>query len=249
MAWFKLKTTSYSIPDEIDSFGDCSLHSSIIQCLNKHYNQNSFKDIPSTLTSLITTYTNELFCDINDFEINYRKVRNEFKSKIYSIAIDRGVECFYDAYDKGDDRCLYEFLIPRLKSELLDDDDEPYEISYHDDVIEYIRYNHIDCINFKNLFINYSKTIEELILIFNNSIQEYFDYKMFYKHLFPEHYCFCNKDTPSSLYYSTEYDSDYDDDEEFLEFAEEIQEDREMFFINYNNKCRVNGVFDKFYSF
>jgi len=59
------------------------------------------------------------------------------------------VECFYDAYDKGDDNCLYEFLVPRVKTELIDDDDDTLEISCHDDVIEHIRYNHVDCINFK----------------------------------------------------------------------------------------------------
>ena len=59
------------------------------------------------------------------------------------------MECFYDAYDKGDYNCLYEFLVPRVKTELIDDDDDTLEISCHDDVIEHIRYNHVDCINFK----------------------------------------------------------------------------------------------------
>ena len=104
----------YTTPDEIDSFGNCSLNSSTIKCLTKHYNNYYFKEIPSSLTSIITTYTNELFGDINEFEIKYRKVRNEFKSNIYTIAINKGVECFYDAYDKGDYNCLYEFLVPRV---------------------------------------------------------------------------------------------------------------------------------------
>ena len=125
------------------------------------------------------------------------------------------------------------------------DDDETYDISCYDDVIEHIIYSHIDCINFKDLFINYSKTIEELILIFNNSIQDYYDYKQFYKCIYPESYKFYNDDTPSSLYYSTEYDSDYDDDEDF---AEEIQNDRHMFFTHYNTMCICNGMFEKFYS-
>ena len=41
----------YSIPDEIGSFGDCSLSSYVIQCLNKQYSQDNFKHIPNTLTT------------------------------------------------------------------------------------------------------------------------------------------------------------------------------------------------------
>ena len=33
----------YSIPDEIGSFGDCSLNSYVVQFLNKHYKHDSFK--------------------------------------------------------------------------------------------------------------------------------------------------------------------------------------------------------------
>ena len=157
------------------------------------------------------------------------------------------MECIYDAYDKGDDQCLYEFLKPRVKTELIDADDDTYEISCYDDVLEHIIYSHVDCTNFKNLFINYSKTIEELILIFYNSIQDYYDYKQFYKCIYPEPYKFYNADTPSSLYYSTEYDSDYDVDE-FEEFAEEIHNDRYMFFTSYNTMCKLNGMFERFYS-
>ena len=50
----------YSIPDEIGSFGDCSLNNYGIQCLKKHYSQDKFKHIPNTLITWITTYTNEL---------------------------------------------------------------------------------------------------------------------------------------------------------------------------------------------
>ena len=75
----------YTTPDEIDLFGNCSLNSSTIACLIKHYNNCYFQEIPSLLTSIITTYTNELFGDINEFEIKYRRLRNEFKSKIYTI--------------------------------------------------------------------------------------------------------------------------------------------------------------------
>ena len=51
----------YSIPDEIGSFGDCSSNIYVIQCLNKRYNHDNFKHVSNTLTTLVTTYTNELF--------------------------------------------------------------------------------------------------------------------------------------------------------------------------------------------
>jgi hypothetical protein len=60
MNWFN-QDILYSIPDEIGSFADCSLNSSVIQCLNKHYSNDNLKRIPNTLTTLTTTYTNELF--------------------------------------------------------------------------------------------------------------------------------------------------------------------------------------------
>ena len=76
MNWFNQKLL-YSIPDKIHSFCSCSLHSSVIQCLNQHYNSTHFIHITNLLTSLITTYT-ELFGDINEFETKYRKLRCEF---------------------------------------------------------------------------------------------------------------------------------------------------------------------------
>ena len=221
----------YSIPDEINSFGDCSLHGYVIQCLNKHYNHNIFKHIPNTLTDIIATYFAELFGDVNDFELKYRKVRNQFKSAIYTFTINHGVECFYDAYDNGDDYCLYSFLLPRTKRDTLYiDEDEPIYNNYYDEIIEHIKYSNVRCCNFKNFFINYTKTIEELILIFYNSIQDYHDYKLLMNHTYPNTYSFCSVNTASCLYYSTEYDSDYDDDDSFEEFAETIHIERNVLF-------------------
>ena len=68
----------YSIPDKIGASGDCSLNSYVIQCSNKHYTHDNFKHIPNTLTTLVTTYTNELFGCIDEFEKVYRKLRHEF---------------------------------------------------------------------------------------------------------------------------------------------------------------------------
>jgi len=50
------------------------------------------------------------------------------------------------------------------------------------------------------------------------------------------------------LYYSTEYDSDYDDEDELYEFAEAIQNIELSSFSSYKDLCRINGVFAKFYS-
>ena len=49
------------------------------------------------------------------------------------------------------------------------------------------------------------------------------------------------------MYYSTEYDSDYDDETDFYEFAETVQNDRADLFSSYNDLCRINGIFGKFY--
>ena len=105
MNWFD-QNILYSVPDEVGSFAECSLNSAVIQCFNKHQNHAKFKHIPNTLTTLITTHTNELSGCINEFETKYRKLRHEFKSKIYSCVIVEGVYCFYEAYDKGDHDCL-----------------------------------------------------------------------------------------------------------------------------------------------
>ena len=98
MSWSK-QDMLYSIPDEIGSFGDCALNSSLSQCLNQHLNRDNFKHIPNTLTSLITTYTNELYGCINGFETKYKEMRHVFKFKIYSCVIVEGVECFYEEFD------------------------------------------------------------------------------------------------------------------------------------------------------
>jgi len=157
---------------------------------------------------------------------------------------------FFKAYDKWDHACLYEFLIPRVKHEsCYIDVGEPFEVSCYDDVIQHVRYDDVRCCAFKELFMNYSQLIEGLILISYNSIQDYFDYKTAYNLIFPKHSNFCNVNASKCLYYSTEYDSsDYDNDEDCYEFAEAVQNDRTEFSLSYNDSCRINGVFDKFYS-
>ena len=102
--------------------------------------------------TLIITYTNELFGCINEFETIYRKLRHGFKSEIFSFVIVEGVDCFNQAYDKGDDACLYDFIIPRVKHEFrCIDDGEAFENSCYDDIMEHIRYSKIGCNCLKNL--------------------------------------------------------------------------------------------------
>ena len=97
---------------------------------------------------------------------------------------------FYEAYDQRDNDCLYEFLIPRAKHELcyIDDDGEAFENSSYYDIIEHIKCSEIQSLCFKRLFINLSKKVEELVLIFYNSIQDYFDYKSIHNLICPKHY-------------------------------------------------------------
>ena len=80
-----------------------------------------------------------------------------------------------------------------------------------------------------------------------NSIQDYFGYKLIHNFTYPKHYNFSNANVCQSLYYSTEHDDYADEDSDFYEFVETIQNDRAAFFSSYNNLCRINGVFDKFY--
>ena len=134
---------------------------------------------------------------------------------------------------KGDNNCLY-VLILRTKHELCyNDDDEPIEISCYDDTTEHIRYSHVGCNCFTELFINFSKTIEDLGLISYSSIQDYFDYTKFYNSICPIQWNFRKASASPSLYYSREYDYDYDDgDDDFYELADTIQNYRAKFSFN-----------------
>ena len=53
---------------------------------------------------------------------------------------------FYEAYDKGDDDCLHELLIPRIKHELCYiDNGEEFENSSYDDIMKHIKHSQIQC--------------------------------------------------------------------------------------------------------
>jgi hypothetical protein len=77
--------------------------------------------------------------------------------------------------------------------------------------------------------INFCKANEELVLIFYNSIQYYFDYKSIHNSIYPKHFEFCNVSVCHTLYYSAEYDDYYDDDDSY-ELAETIQNDGAEFY-------------------
>ena len=91
-------------------------------------------------------------------------MRYEFKTQTYSFVIVEGVECFYEAYDKGDNDGLFELLVPRAEHELscIDDEGEAFENCYYD-IMEHIRHSQIGCNCFKKISIDLSKTIEELV--------------------------------------------------------------------------------------
>ena len=73
---------------------------------------------------------------------------------------------------------------------------------------------------------NSFKAVEELVLIFYTSIQDYYDYKSIYSFIYPKQYDFCNVNVCHSLYYSTEYDDYYDGENDLYDFAETIQDGR-----------------------
>ena len=68
-----------------------------------------------------------------------------------------------------------------------------------------------------------------LDVVICNSIQVYYDYKE-YNPIYPEHYNFCNVNASPCLYYSTGYDEDYDNNENYYEFADAVQNARIDFF-------------------
>ena len=217
--------------DEIDEFGDCSLHSSVIQCLNKHYNHTNFKDIPCSLTSIITTYTNDLFGDINEFETKYRKVRNEFKQCIYSDIVKSGINILSGAFDRGDVYNLKDFIEPRLKTN--------YE--YENFIMCMNIQEQVNSTYFKNMFVNYSKTIEEIICIYFTSLQDYFDYTSFKNQVFVKRYTIYNKYRPCGLYCTSTDDDD-------VQFLDSMQQDRYKFYRKHRRWCDINGIFNKYHN-
>ena len=74
-----------------------------------------------------------------------------------------------------------------------------------------------------------------MVLICYNSTQDCLDYKSIHNSICPKHYDSCTA--------NVRHDEDC-----FFEFDETVQNDRAEFFSSYNDLCRINGVFDKFYS-
>lgn len=168
---------------------------------------------------IISSYSSDLYGDIQEFEIRYRRVRRQIKSVVYSIAIRQGGELFQKFYDYSYDACLDTFLELRLR-----------DMNEYEEFISFVFNGNVNCRDFKVRFKNYRKTVEELILIIFNSIQDYVDNKMFV--VYPTDYDFVNNNTPNyQLYYPDGYDSE-----------------REDFFYNYNTWRIDDGTIEKYYS-
>ena len=97
---------------------------------------------------------------------------------------------------------VYEFLIPIAKNELtyIADDGEAFENRCYYDIVEHVWYLQLGCHCFKKLFINFFKTVEELVWMFYNSMQDYFDHKSIHNFIYPKHYDVCNANVCHSLY-------------------------------------------------
>lgn len=218
----------------------------VIKHLNHHLNDNKLIDkLPLTLNNEILSMNCMLSHDLREFEQNYSKVRQEFKSEIYSKVITKyHEEMWWDAYDKGDEECLEEFLRPRVKVNSKSSFSEVYG-----DITESIRDDDYDNDNFMNHFINYNKTVEELICIHYYSIQNFYDSRIYYKNVFTSSIdVLYSNDIPNPM--STDFsESDVKGDrDEFINELDEIVEERRLWYIKYNKKCRKQGMFKRYYS-
>ena len=149
---------------------------------------------------------------------------------IYSGIIEHGIDIMSGAFDKGDVYNLKDFIEPRLNTN--------YEYE-----------NFIMCMNIQEqidstdltLFVNYSKTIEEIICICFTSLQDCFDYTSFKHQVFVKNYTIYNKHAPCGLYCT----STDDDDEQFLD---SIQQDRYKWFRHHRKWCVINDIFNKYHN-
>ena len=90
------------------------------------------------------------------------------------------------------------------------------------------------------MFVNYSKTIEDIILIYFTSLQDYFDHTSF-KHQVFKNYTTYSDHAPCGLYCT----STDDIDEHVLD---SLQQDRYTFYRNYRRWCVRHGIFEKHYN-
>jgi hypothetical protein len=243
----------------------------VINNLNSYYNNGLFSNLPDNIIDIALSFNNDLVGDISEYEKRYKTVRNEFNSIIYSNVLyhfcTRGIHNTLDETDRG---CFYGFLIQRLKPCLPDDDEddnsEPNEV--YDRVMECLIDGNTSREDLQCLFLNFDKTISELLLVFYNSIIDYFDFDMKYYQnhtilqtraragqvsglpsqacIFIYNYPTIRDDVPCAFYYSAENsESDYDADDD----DDWIISDRTKFWIKYNRECMLNGTFRETYGF
>ena len=71
--------------------------------------------------------------------------------------------------------------------------------------------------------------LDVVVVIFYNSIQDYYNSKTTYDFIHPKHYKFCHLNASQCVYYPTEYDSDYDNHEDMYKFGETVHNNRSEF--------------------
>ena len=59
----------------------------VISELNRYHNKNCLNHLPDLPNLIISSYCNDLYSHILEFERKYSKVRRQIKSIVYSIAI------------------------------------------------------------------------------------------------------------------------------------------------------------------
>jgi len=118
----------------------------VISTLNHHYNNDFFKHLPNLPNLIINSYSSDLYGDIQEFEIRYRRVRRQINSIVYSIAIRQGGDLFQKFYDYSVDACLETFLELRLR-----------DINEYEEFIERVFKGDVSTRDFKVLFKNYRK--------------------------------------------------------------------------------------------
>jgi len=221
------------------------LKPSVIKDLNKHYNNDVFLNLSDEINLNILNYHFELIGDLNTFENTYKYVRNEFNDIIYSNIIHRGADYLQDLFDEDDELSLYDFIVPRLAKK----QGTRRRDIYFNEIVPHINSGAFRSRYFISLFINFEKTISELICLFYNSLSDYYDHSTFsYRtSLFPN-YELGKDDGPIFLF--MRYDDFDDNDDDWMAIQDHIydqQGERRIYFVEYNRQCGREGVFKEFY--
>ena len=223
----------------------CTLTLSVIKDLNRHYNNGVFLNLPREINLNILNYHFELIGDIRIYEDKYKNVRNQFNDIIYSNIIYRGCDYLVDLFDEDDDMSLYDFIVPRLNKK----QGTRRRDIYFNEIVPHINSGAYRTRYFISLFINFPKTISELICLYYNSLMDYYDQSTFLYRtsLFPNYDL--GKDG-ALLFLLMRYDDFDDTDDDWMAIQDHIydqQEERRIYFVEYNRQCGRDGVFKEFY--